>query len=58
IHLRNLLTLREAGADVIAAMPAFYHLPQTIDDMIDFVAGRVIDSLGIDLTLFERWGAR
>jgi 4-hydroxy-3-polyprenylbenzoate decarboxylase len=58
IHLRNLLTLREAGADVVAAMPAFYHLPQTIDDMIDFVAGRVIDSLGIDQTLFERWGSR
>jgi 4-hydroxy-3-polyprenylbenzoate decarboxylase len=58
IHLRNLLTLREAGADVIAAMPAFYHLPKSIDDMIDFVAGRVIDSLGIDMTLFERWGTR
>jgi 4-hydroxy-3-polyprenylbenzoate decarboxylase len=58
IHLRNLLTLREAGADVIAAMPAFYHLPKSIDDMIDFVAGRVIDSLGIDVTLFERWGTR
>jgi flavin prenyltransferase len=58
IHLRNLLTLREAGADVIAAMPAFYHLPKSIDDMIDFVAGRVVDSLGIDMTLFERWGTR
>jgi flavin prenyltransferase len=58
IHLRNLLTLREAGADVIAAMPAFYHLPKSIDDMVDFVAGRVIDSLGIDMTLFERWGSR
>jgi 4-hydroxy-3-polyprenylbenzoate decarboxylase len=58
IHLRNLLTLREAGADVIPAMPAFYHLPQSIDDMIDFVAGRVIDNLGIDMTLSERWGER
>ena len=56
IHLENLLKLRNAGADVIPAMPAFYHLPQSIDDMIDFVAGRVIDSLGVDMTLHERWG--
>ena len=41
---------------MIPAMPAFYHLPQSIDDMIDFVAGRVIDSLGVDMTLHERWG--
>jgi 4-hydroxy-3-polyprenylbenzoate decarboxylase len=58
IHLENLLKLRNAGADIIAAMPGFYHLPKTIDDLIDFVAGRVIDSLGIDLTLSERWSER
>jgi 4-hydroxy-3-polyprenylbenzoate decarboxylase len=56
IHLENLLKLRNAGADVIPAMPAFYHLPQTIDDLIAFVAGRVVDSLGVDVTLHERWG--
>ncbi|MDX6544313.1 MAG: flavin prenyltransferase [Gaiellales bacterium] len=56
IHLENLLKLRNAGADVIPAMPAFYHLPQTIDEMIDFVAGRVIDSLGIEMSLHPRWG--
>src|SRR5437763_8677455 len=56
IHLENLLRIRNAGADVIPAMPAFYHLPQTIDDMIDFVAGRVIDSLGPDMTVHRRWG--
>jgi 4-hydroxy-3-polyprenylbenzoate decarboxylase len=56
IHLENLLKLRNAGADVIPAMPAFYHLPQTIDEMIDFVAGRVIDSLGLEMTLHRRWG--
>ena len=55
IHLENLLRIRNAGADVVAAMPGFYHLPQTIDDLVDFVAGRVIDSLGLDMTLFERW---
>jgi 4-hydroxy-3-polyprenylbenzoate decarboxylase len=41
---------------VIAAMPAFYHLPQTIDDLVAFVAGRVLDSIGVDVTLQERWG--
>jgi 4-hydroxy-3-polyprenylbenzoate decarboxylase len=56
IHLENLLKLRNAGADVIPAMPAFYHLPQTIDDLIAFVAGRVVDALGVDVTLHERWG--
>jgi 4-hydroxy-3-polyprenylbenzoate decarboxylase len=56
IHLENLLRIRTAGADVIPAMPAFYHLPQTIDDLVAFVAGRVIDSLGVDVTLHERWG--
>jgi 4-hydroxy-3-polyprenylbenzoate decarboxylase len=57
IHLRNLLTLREAGADVIAAMPGFYHLPQTIDDLVDFVAARVIDALGLELAVAPRWGS-
>jgi 4-hydroxy-3-polyprenylbenzoate decarboxylase len=56
IHLRNLLTLREAGADILPAMPGFYHLPQTIDDLVDFVAGRVIDALGLEMTLVPRWG--
>jgi 4-hydroxy-3-polyprenylbenzoate decarboxylase len=58
IHLENLLKLRNAGADIVAAMPGFYHLPQTIDDLVDFVAGRVIDSLGIDMTLAQRWSER
>jgi flavin prenyltransferase len=40
----------------LSAIPAFYHLPQTIDDLIAFVAGRVVDSLGIDVTMHERWG--
>ena len=56
IHLENLLRLRNAGADVLPAMPAFYHLPQSIDDLVDFVAGRVVDAIGIDATLHRRWG--
>ena len=39
-------------------MPGFYHLPQSIDDLVDFVAGRVLDTAGVEATLYERWGSR
>jgi 4-hydroxy-3-polyprenylbenzoate decarboxylase len=57
IHLENLLRVRRAGAMVLPAMPGFYHLPRTIDDLVDFVAGRVLDAIGVDQTMAERWGA-
>jgi 4-hydroxy-3-polyprenylbenzoate decarboxylase len=56
IQLRNLTALAEAGAVILPAMPAFYTRPRTIDDMVDFVVGRVCDQLGIGHRLFERWG--
>jgi 4-hydroxy-3-polyprenylbenzoate decarboxylase len=56
IQLRNLTALVEAGAIVLPAMPAFYTKPHTIEDMIDFVVGRICDQLGIGHRLFERWG--
>ncbi len=56
IQLRNLATLAEAGAVVLPAMPAFYTLPKTIDDMIDFIVGRVCDQLGVEHGLLNRWG--
>jgi 4-hydroxy-3-polyprenylbenzoate decarboxylase len=56
IHLENLLRIKRAGASVVPAMPGFYHLPETIDDLVAFVAGRVLDSAGVDATLYERWG--
>jgi flavin prenyltransferase len=56
IHLENLLRIKRAGASVVPAMPGFYHLPQSIDDLVDFVAGRVLDSAGVEATLYERWG--
>ena len=56
IQLRNLATLAEAGAVVLPAMPAFYTLPKTIDDMIDFIVGRVCDQLGVEHGLLKRWG--
>jgi 4-hydroxy-3-polyprenylbenzoate decarboxylase len=56
IHLENMLRLRRAGADIVAAMPAFYHRPKTVADMVDMVVGRVLDRLGIENSLFHRWG--
>lgn len=55
IHLRNMVAVAEAGATVIPPMPAFYHKPQTIDDMVDFVVGKILDQLGVDHDLFKRW---
>jgi 4-hydroxy-3-polyprenylbenzoate decarboxylase len=56
IQLRNLTAVAEAGAVVLPAMPAFYTLPKTVDDMVDFVVGRVCDQLGVEHRLFPRWG--
>lgn len=56
ISLRNMLTLREAGADIVPAMPAFYHKPKTISDMVDMIVGRILDRLGVENNLFFRWG--
>lgn len=56
IHLRNMLTLRQAGADILPAMPAFYHKPRHIADLIDMIVGRVLDRLGVENELFHRWG--
>jgi 4-hydroxy-3-polyprenylbenzoate decarboxylase len=57
IHLRNLLTLAELGCHVIPAMPAFYHHPKRVSDMVDFIVGRVLDSMGIENDLSPRWGS-
>jgi 4-hydroxy-3-polyprenylbenzoate decarboxylase len=56
IHLANLLRLSQAGAHILPAMPAFYQRPQTIKDLVDFVVGKILDSLGIEHRLFQRWG--
>ncbi|MHB8793301.1 MAG: UbiX family flavin prenyltransferase [Thermoleophilia bacterium] len=55
IHLRNMLRVKRAGASLIPAMPAFYQQPETIEDLVDFVVGKVLDSLGIGNDLFNRW---
>jgi flavin prenyltransferase len=56
IHLRNLLALSETGCHIIPAMPAFYHHPKKLQDIIDFIAGRVLDALGVENDLSPRWG--
>jgi 4-hydroxy-3-polyprenylbenzoate decarboxylase len=55
IHLRNLTTLAEAGARIAPPVPAWYHQPQSIEDMVDFLVIRVFDVLGFDLGTLNRW---
>ncbi|MDY3560072.1 UbiX family flavin prenyltransferase [Gemmata sp. JC673] len=58
IALRNMVTVTEAGAVVLPAMPAFYTRPERIEDMVDFVVGRVCDQLGVAHGLVRRWGEK
>ncbi len=55
IHLRNLTSLAEAGAAIVPACPAWYHKPQSIDDLVDFVVARALDRLDIDCIPINRW---
>jgi 4-hydroxy-3-polyprenylbenzoate decarboxylase len=55
IHLRNLTTLAEAGVRVVPAIPAWYHQPQSIDDLVDFVVARALDQLDLDCVPLRRW---
>ena len=55
IHLKNMLTLAECGAFIVPAMPAFYQKPKCLDDMADFMAGRVLDCLGVENHRYARW---
>jgi 4-hydroxy-3-polyprenylbenzoate decarboxylase len=56
IHLRGLATLHEAGAVILFAAPGFYHRPETVDDLVDFVVARCLDQIGVEHTLVGRWG--
>jgi 4-hydroxy-3-polyprenylbenzoate decarboxylase len=55
IHLRNLTALAEAGARIVPAIPAWYHHPQSIEDLVDFVVARALDQFGIDCVPLRRW---
>jgi len=53
--LRNMVACAEAGALMLPAMPAFYQQPKTIDDLAAFVAGKILNALGFEQTLFPAW---
>ncbi len=55
IELRNQLTLAKAGAVILPASPGFYHHPQTVEDMVRFVVGKVAEVLGLPHDLYRRW---
>lgn len=55
IHLENMVKVTKAGATVLPAMPAFYHHPKTINDMVNFVVGKVMNLLRIEHNLFKGW---
>jgi 4-hydroxy-3-polyprenylbenzoate decarboxylase len=57
IHLRNMLTVKEAGATVLFLAPGFYHGAETVADLVDFVVGRAVDLIGLDVELVKRWGS-
>lgn len=56
IHLENMLKLSRLGVTIMPAAPGFYHQPQSIDDLVDFMVARILDHLHIEHTLAKRWG--
>ncbi|RKD25701.1 aromatic acid decarboxylase [Ammoniphilus oxalaticus] len=56
IHLENMLKLSRIGAKIVPAMPGFYQKPETLADIVDFVVGKTLDTLGVPHSLFTRWG--
>jgi flavin prenyltransferase len=56
-QLRNMVLCAEAGALVMPAMPAFYQMPKTLDDLADFMAGKILSAIGFPHELYPRWGS-
>lgn len=56
IHLENMLKLARLGVRIAPPVMGFYHKPRTIEDMVDFVAGKILDVIGIEHDIFRRWG--
>ncbi len=57
IHLQNMLNLAQAGATILPPAAGFYHHPQTVQDMVDFVVARILDQLKVDHQLMQKWGS-
>jgi 4-hydroxy-3-polyprenylbenzoate decarboxylase len=58
IHLENMLKLSRLGVTVLPAIPAFYHNPSSVEEIVDYVVGKILDVLNIEHSLFERWKSR
>jgi len=56
LHLENMLKLSRMNAVILPANPGFYHRPQSVEDIIDFIVARILDQLGIEHALMARWG--
>ena len=56
IHLENMLKLARLGVRIVPPVMGFYHEPRTIEDMVDFAAGKILDLMGIEHDIFKRWG--
>jgi flavin prenyltransferase len=55
ISLENMVKVKRSGAVILPAMPAFYHKPEKIDDIVNYVVGKILDQFGIEHELFKRW---
>ncbi|MCD6410888.1 MAG: UbiX family flavin prenyltransferase [Thermoplasmata archaeon] len=54
--LENMVKAKKSGAVILPASPAFYHNPKRVEDLVDFIVGKVLDQLGLKHSLFKRWG--
>ena len=57
IHLENMIKLARVGVTIMPASPGFYHKPASIDDLVNHVVGKILDTIGIETTLYKRWAA-
>ncbi len=56
IHLDNMLSLAKIGVKIAPPVPGFYHKPKSLDEMIDFLAGKILDAMGVKHEIYKRWG--
>ena len=57
IHLENMAKLAHMGAVILPAMPGFYHDPKSVQDLVDFITGKILDQLGVKNKMYKRWGS-